>query len=163
MTGFLLILFFSACSFSYKLEGGSLNYDMVKTITIRDFPVRAAVGSSPVGQIFDQALRDRYIEQTRLRSVDNNGDIQIEGEITGYNFQNMAVKEDAYASMTRLTITVHVKYTNTKEQNSDVDQTFSAHGEFQSDLGIDAVQDQLVREIVTQLIDMIYNATVANW
>ena len=154
---------FASCSFSYKFEGGSLNYDLVKTVTIHDFPVRVAVGSSPVDQIFNQALRDRYIERTRLRSVDTNGDIQIEGEITGYNFQPFAVQGDAFSSVTRLTITVRLRYTNTKEPNSDVDQSFSAHSEFSSDRSIDEVQDGLVREIVEQLIDMIYNATVANW
>jgi hypothetical protein len=164
MTGVVfLLLFLQACSFSYSFQGGKLNYDIVKTITIKDFPNRAPLVYPPLSQSFDQALRSRYIEQTRLVPVSNNGDIEIEGEITNYDVQGMAVKEDAYASRTRLTITVRVKYVNHKELNSDVDQSFSASREFDAARSIDEVQDALIREIVDELIDQIYNATVANW
>jgi hypothetical protein len=164
------VLFFSfilfilpSCSVSYSFHGGKLNYDLVKTITIHDFPNRAPLVYPPLSQVFDQALRNRFIEQTRLFPVSNNGDIEIEGEITGYDIQGIAVKADAYASQTRLTISVRLKYTNNKEANSDVEQTFSAYSEFDSSSSLDEVQDELVKKIVDELIDMIYNATVANW
>jgi len=163
----IFILFFSfilySCSFSYSFQGGKLNYDVVKTITIHDFPNRATLVYAPLAQVFDQALRNRYIEQTRLVPVSNNGDIQIEGEITGYDIQGTAVKADAFASQTRLTITVKVSYINNKEPDSDVEQSFSAFREYPSERMLDEVQDGLIREIVDELIDLIYNATVANW
>jgi hypothetical protein len=140
-----------------------LNYDVVKTITIQDFPNRAALVYPPLAPAFDQALRNRFIEQTRLMPVDNNGDIEIEGEITGYDVQGTAVKDDAYASRTKLTVTIRVRYTNHKEEGSDVEQTFSAFREYDATRSLDEVQDGLIREIVDELIDMIYNATVANW
>jgi hypothetical protein len=154
---------FSACSFSLSFQGGKLNYDVVKTIVIRDFPNRAPLVYPMLAQIFDQSLRNRFIEQTRLTPVSNNGDIEIDGEITNYDIQGTAVKEDAYASQTKLTISVRVRYVNNKEANSDVDQTFSAFREYPSSSSLDEVQDKLAREIVDELIDMIYNATVANW
>lgn len=154
---------FTACSITsfYSFQGGRLNYDFVKTITIREFPNRTP-NYPLLSQVLDQALRKRYIEQTRLVPVDNNGDIEIEGEITGYNIQGMAVKEN-FESLTRLTITVRVKYTNHKEQNSDIDQTFSAFQEFDAARSIDEVQDNLVSQIIDELVDKIYNETVANW
>ena len=166
MLSLFIILFSSilnACSMSYSFQGGRLNYDVVKTITIQDFPNRAALVEPSLSHIFDQALRNRFIEQTRLVPVPNNGDIQIEGEITGYDIQGMAVREDAFASQTRLTITVRVIYTNNKEQDSDIDQSFSSFREYPSDRQLQDVQDGLIREIVSDLIDMIYNATVGNW
>jgi hypothetical protein len=159
----IAIFCFTACSVSYSFQGGKLNYDLVKTISISEFPNRAPLVYPPLSQAFDQALRNRFVEQTRLVSVANNGDITIEGEITGYGIQGMAVKEDAYSSVTRLTVTVHVKYTNHKEPNSDVDQSFSASREYPASESLDAVQDGLISEIVDELVDMIYNATVANW
>jgi hypothetical protein len=159
----LFIPFISSCSFTYSFQGGKLNYDIVKTIVIQDFPNRAPLVYPPLSQVFDQSLRNRFIEQTRLVPVSNNGDIEIEGEITNYDVQGTAVKEDAYASQTRLTISVRLRYTNNKEPDSDVDQTFSAFREYPSERSLDEVQDGLIREIVDELIDMIYNATVANW
>jgi len=157
------LLIYSSCRISYSFQGGKLNYELVKTITIQDFPNRAAMVYPPLAPAFDQALRNRFIEQTRLVAVDYNGDIEIEGEITGYNVQGTAVKDDAYASRTKLTITVHLRYTNHKEEGSNVDQSFSAFREYDATKSLDEVQDGLMREIIDELIDLIYNATVANW
>ena len=161
MTCFLLILLV-ACSVSYKLEGGSINYDLTKTIHVSDFPNRTPF-YSPLAAMFNLALRKRFIEQTRLKEVSSNADIEIEGEINSFDVANMAVKSDAYASQARLTITVHVLYTNNKESGKSVDQTFSANREFPSTQSIDEVQDRLVPEIISDLVDQIYNSTVANW
>ena len=151
-----------SCSVSYKFEGGSVNYDLTKTIHISDFPNRTP-SYSPMSSMFNLALRKRFIEQTRLKEVSANADIEMDGEITNFDVAGMAVKQDAYASQTRLTITVRVKYTNNKEAGKDVDQSFSASQEFPSTKSIDEVQDELVKKIIDELVDMIYNATVANW
>jgi hypothetical protein len=122
----LILLFILSCSFSYKFEGGTINYEKTKTIRIQDFPNRATLVYPSLAQIFEQRLRDRYIEQTRLVPVSSNADIEISGEITRYDIQGLAIKEDAYASQTRLTIAVRVQYVNNKEPDQDIDQTFSA-------------------------------------
>jgi hypothetical protein len=157
-----LTLCLSSCSISYKFEGGSVNYDLTKTIRISEFPNRTAFYPE-LTQIFDLALRKRFIEQTRLKEVSNGGDIEIEGEITSFDVAGMAVKEDAYSSQTRLTISVRVQYVNNKEASKDVDQSFSAYKEFPSTSDLTAVQDELIKQIVDELVDQIYNATVANW
>jgi hypothetical protein len=151
-----------ACSISYKLEGGSINYDMTKTIHISEFPNRTP-NYPLLTQVFDLALRKRFIEQTRLKEASNNADIEIEGEITGYHLAGQAVKADDYASKTRLTVSIRVHYINNKEANKDLDQTFSAFREFDSNSPLESVENQLIEEIVNELVDMIYNATVANW
>jgi hypothetical protein len=56
-----------------------------------------------------------------------------------------------------------VHYVNNKEAGKDLDKTFSAYKEFDSSSFSDAVQDQLAGEIVNEIVDMIYNETVANW
>jgi hypothetical protein len=166
-TAFVVVFIFfllPSCSVSYSFQGGKLNYDLLKTITIHDFPNRTSSDYPLLSQVFGQELRNRFIEQTRLLPVSSNGDIEIEGEITGYSIQNTAVKEDAYGSQTRLTITVRLKYTNNKEANSDVDQTFSANREFSSDQFLDeSAKEGYIKLIIADLIDSIYNATVANW
>jgi len=158
----LLTILLVSCSISYKLEGGSINYDLTKTIHISDFPNRTPFYSQ-LSAMFNLALRKRFIEQTRLKEASSNADIEIEGEINNFDVANMAVKSDAYASQARLTISVHVQYTNNKETGKNVDQTFSANRDFPSTQSIDDVQDQLVPQIISDLIDQIYNSTVANW
>jgi hypothetical protein len=158
--GVLCLVF--ACSFSYGFEGGSINYDKTKTILISSFPNRTSFYPE-MTQVFDQALRKRFVEQTRLKEVSSNPDIEIGGEITAYTLTPMAVKSDAYASQTRLTLTVKVNYVNNKEISKDVNQTFSSFQEFDSSESLDSVEDQLVKTLIDDLIDQIYNATVARW
>jgi hypothetical protein len=156
------VFFLVSCSVSYKFEGGSVNYDLTKTIHISDFPNRTPF-YSPLSQMFNLALRKRFIEQTRLKEVSANADIELEGEITNFDIMGMAVKADAYSSQTRLTITVHLQYINNKEAGKNVDSSFSAFQEFPSTQSVNDVQDQLVPKIIDDLVDQIYNATVANW
>jgi hypothetical protein len=160
--GIALLVSMVSCSISYGFNGGSINYDLTKTIRIAEFPNRTPYYPQ-FSQLFDLALRKRFIEQTRLKSVSNGGDIELEGEITSFNISGTAVKEDAYASQTRLTISVRIQYVNNKEKGKDVDQTVSAFKEFPSTSSLDSVQDELVKQIIDELVDMIYNATVANW
>lgn len=159
-----LILIFQACSISYKFNGAALDYDIYKTISISQFPIRAALVYPPLQQTFENQITDMITRQTRLRVVDsNNTDLRLEGEITGYTLSPQAVNEDAYASQTRLTITVRVKYIDNKKEGQDIDQTFSAYRDFSSTELLTDVQDELCTQISKELSDLIFNATIGNW
>ena len=158
------ILVFQACSISYKFNGAALDYDIYKTISISQFPIRAALVYPPLQQTFENQITDMITRQTRLRVVDsNNTDLRLEGEITGYTLSPQAVNEDAYASRTRLTITVRVKYIDNKNEAQGVDQTFSAYRDFSSNELLTDVQDELCTQISKELADLIFNATIGNW
>ena len=160
LVGFVLL---TACSVSYTFNGASIDYTKVKTITIKDFPNQAPMVYPPLAQQFTEGLKDIYVRQTRLSMVRDNGDLEIEGEITGYDLAALAVQEDALSSRTKLTITVKVRYTNRTNSEEDFEQSFCAYREFDSSRMLQDVQDELCTEIVEELADQIYNATVANW
>ena len=92
-----------------------------------------------------------------------SGDINLEGEITNYDLTPQAVKQDAYASETRLTVAVKVRYTNKANPEQDFDRSFSAYRDFSSSELLSDVQDDLINEIVDELTESIFNATLANW
>lgn len=159
-----LVIIFQACSISYKFNGSALDYSIYKTISISQFPIRAALVYPPLQQTFETQLNNMIERQTRLRVIDsNNTDLRMEGEITGYSLSPQAVNEDAYASQTRLTITVRVKYINNKQEGQDIDQTFSAYRDFSSNELLTDVQDELCNQICKELTDLIFNATIGNW
>lgn len=160
---FLTLALLVSCSISYKFNGASIDYTKVKTISIKDFPNQASLVYPVLSQMFTDKLKDIYIRQTRLEMVKDNGDLDIEGEIIGYELAAMAVKEDAYASRTKLTITVRVRYTNQSKPEEDFEQSFSAYREFDANQMLQQVQEELCTEITEELVDQIYNATVANW
>ncbi|MDD6080726.1 MAG: LptE family protein [bacterium] len=160
---FLGLLIATACSISYKFNGASIDYTKVKTIMISDFTNQASYVNPTLAPEFTEELKDIYIRQTRLEQVTSNGDLALEGEVTGYDFTPMAVKEDALASQTRLTITVRVRYMNNTNPDEDFEQSFSAYREFDSNLMLQQVESSLCAEIIEEIVDQVYNATVANW
>ena len=159
----LCLLIATACSISYKFNGASIDYTKVKTIMISDFTNQASYVNPTLAPEFTEELKDIYIRQTRLEQVTSNGDLALEGEVTGYDFTPMAVKEDALASQTRLTITVRVRYMNNTNPDEDFEQSFSAYREFDSNLMVQQVESSLCAESIEEIVDQVYNATVANW
>ena len=146
------------------MNGSMLNYDIYKTIYISEFPIRAALVYPPLQQTFENKLLDGVARQTRLNVVSNpNSDLEMSGEITGYSLSPQAVGEDAYATQTRMTITVRVKYVDHKNEANSIDQSFSAYRDFPSSEMLTDVQDQLCEEISSDLVDLIFNATLGNW
>ncbi|WP_295730073.1 LptE family protein [uncultured Muribaculum sp.] len=158
-----LTLIATSCTISYKFNGSAIDYNVYKTIHIGQFPIRAALVYPPLQQTFENALLDYVARNTRLQVNDGMSDLNLEGEITGYSLSPQAVTENAIASKTRLTITVRIRYTDSKNDKNNVDQSFSAYQDFDSNEMLTDVQEQLCQEITDQLIDLIFNATLGNW
>lgn len=162
----VLLMSLTGCTISkfYSLNGASLDYNVYKTISFSDFPIRAALVYPPLQQLFETKLSDMVAQNTRLQVLDSPAtDLRMEGEITGYTLTPQAVGENAYATQTRLTITVRIKYINNKNDALSVDQSYSAYRDFDSNQMLTDVQDQLCNEICDDLKDLIFNATLGNW
>ena len=154
----------TACTISYKFNGSSINYDKVKTISFDNFPNRsAAFVWGPMESMFNTALQDKYMQQTRLRQVRQNGDLQLSGEITNYDAYNKGVGSDGYSTMAELRMTVNVRFVNNANHDEDFEQRFSATTQYDSSQQLTAVQEELVTQMVEDIVDQIFNATVANW
>lgn len=153
----------SSCSMSYKFNGASVDYSVTKTLLLANFPNQAPLVYPPLEQRFNEDLKDQFTRNTKLRFVDQNPDLEIEGEIVGYELTPMAVQEDALASETRLTLSVRMRYRNNKVQGQDKEETISAYRNFPSDQMLTDVQDQLISELTKDIIDQIFNSTMSNW
>ncbi len=153
----------ASCTISYKFNGASIDYSKVKSITVADFTNQATLVNPSLVNTFNDALKDAYSRQTRLEQTRRGGDLQVEGEITTYSLTPLSIGADAYAAETRLTIGVRVRYTNNTNSEEDFERTFSANRTFPSTSTLEDVQDQLCEEMVEELVDQIFNATVANW
>lgn len=154
----------AACTVSYKFNGSSINYDKVKTISFENFPNRsAAFVWGPMESMLNTALQDKYMQQTRLKQVRQNGDLQLSGEITNYDAYNKGVGSDGYSTMAELKMTVNVRFVNNTNHAEDFEQQFSASREYNSTQQLSAVQEGLVNQMIDEIVEQIFNATVANW
>lgn len=158
----LLVTLLTACSISYSFTGTKINYDLIKTIQIDKIVNRAPYGWAPMEATFNNELQDLYANQTRLKLVKRGGDLQIAGEITGYDQFNKSVSADGYASQVQLRMTVNIRFNNTK-MNQSWERQFSATSQYDSNQQLSAVQETLVNEMVADICDQIFNATVADW
>ena len=152
-----------ACSVSYKFNGSSINYDKVKTISIENFPIKSEYVYAPLATRFNEDLKDIFVRQTRLQLVKRNADLEIDGEIVGYNQYNQSVQAEGYSSETKLTLTVNVRFVNNTNHTEDFEQQFTAFRVYPSNQLLSAVQDTYIAEMSKEITDQIFNATVANW
>ena len=159
----LIIIGLNACSISYKMNGASIDYSKTRSISIVDFPITAELVYMPLSQQFSQQLRDVYAKQTRLQVIRTGGDLHLEGEITGYQLSPVAIGADAFASQTRLSVTIAVRFSNGKNPEDDFEKTYTAFEIFDSSLMLNDVQDELLKKIIETITDQIYNDTVAKW
>ncbi len=158
-----LMIILQGCTISYRFNGSAINYDIYRSIDITEFPIRAALVYPPLQQTFENKLLDYVTRQTKLQEIDGPADIEMSGEITGYSLSPQAVGSDAYATETRLTISVRVKYVDNKNPTNNLDQTFTAYRQFSSSLMLTDVQDDLCNQISEELVNLIFNATLGNW
>lgn len=159
----LLTLLLAGCSIKYSLNGASIDYTKIKTVSITDFHNLAPTVYPPLAQRFTEDLKDRFQRQTRLRDIPTNGDLSIEGEIVGYDLSAEAVQENAFAAKTRLTLRINVRFTNKVNEEESFEREFTSFGTFDSSQMFVDVQDQLCQELTKDIINQIFNATVENW
>ena len=158
----LLLCALTACSISYRFTGTSINYDVIKTIQIDKIANRAPYGWAPMEAILNNKLQDVYANQTRLKLVKRGGDLHVAGEIVNYDQFNKGISADGYASQVQLRITVNLRFENAKT-NQKWEKQFTATSQYDSTQQLTAVQETLVTEMVKDLCDQIFNATVADW
>lgn len=159
----VMILLLVSCSVSYKFNGASIDYTKTKTIQIADFPIRSSYVWAPMASIFNNQLKDVFANHTRLIQVKRNGDMKIEGEITQYSQRNKAVTAEGTSAQAELSMTVNVRFTNNANHSEDFEKQFTATSTFETTQSLNSVQEELVTQMVEDITDQIFNATVANW
>ena len=143
------------------------------TISIQTFYDEVGTGPPNLSQLFTEKIKDYYQQNTSLTLVPTEGDLQLEGSITGYRLTPMAPRasgsqnfEDTdIAALQRLTITVKVTYLSTQDDTFDFEgQSFSFYQDYDPEKeDFNSIEATLVEEIYDAIILDIFNATVANW
>lgn len=147
---------------NYSFSGTSIQPD-VKTVTINYFDYKALKVNPNLSNDLTEALRDKFRKLTKLEQVDMDGDLELQGEVTGYDVRAAAVTANEVAAQNRLTVTVKLKFTNRKYPEDDFEKNFSAYSDYDSSNSLDAVESSLCQEIIDKLVEDMFNASVAQW
>ena len=157
----LLMFVLAACGI-YKFNDTSIAPD-VHTISVYTIENKAMKVNPMLSNTLTVALQDQYRKLTKLEMLEDGGDLEVSGFIASYDVTPTAVTSQEVAAQNRLTITVKITFKNNKHPEEDFEKSFAAFQDFDSAISLDAVEAQLVDEIVEILVEDIFNATVANW
>ena len=147
----------------YSFSGTSIDSD-VNTITINYFEYKAQTVNPSLSNDITEALRTRFRRMTRLEQVEQDGDLEIVGQVTGYAVAPAAITANEVAARNKLTVTVQVDFINRKHPEEDFEKkSFSNYAEYDSTNSLDAVEQTLCAEIIDKIIEDIFNAIVAQW
>lgn len=159
---FIGLLLLNGCSVKYSFTGASIPPE-VKTINIQYFPNNASLVEPTLSQKLTDALREKFTSETNLVLVTEGGDLVMEGSVTDYRTQPVAIQGNDQAALNRLTITVDVVYTNTVDDKMSFDSKFTRYADYSSDQNLSDVQEALIEEINEMLVVDIFNKAVINW
>jgi hypothetical protein len=148
----------------YSFTGVSIPSD-VSTIYIPFFPDNSASGLADLSEQLNNALVNRFVNQTRLRLVssEDQADIILNGSITGYSNQPFSVSGDQTASLNRVQISVNATFLYTRDDDPLWTRTFNGQSEY------DPASNPLEGESVsaTEALDRVaqnmFNDSVGRW
>ena len=165
MKKFLLCIAIALAAVScgiYSFTGTNIQPD-VKTITFPLVEYKALRVNPSLANDLTEALQDKFRKLTSLEQVEEDGDLELVCEVTGYDIKAQAVTANEVAAQNRLTVTVKIEFTNRKYPEDDVSQSFSAYEDYDSNNSLDAVEGSLCETIIEKIVEDIFNATVAQW
>lgn len=166
IVGLILILGLlgvSGCGLSVKYTTSGASTDGMNSCRVAYFQNLADIVNPSLSQEITEMLKDKIISQTSLELVDGPSDAIFEGEIIGYTTDPAAITGNETAALNRFTITIKVKYSNLIDSTQDFETTFKHFSEYDSQSSLDAVEGELVPEILEKIIDDIFNRAFVNW
>ena len=158
----LCLLLLHGCTGGYSFTGASIPPG-AKTISVATFPNYAATVNPQLSSKLTEELRQMFSSQTPLSVTNADGDLQISGQIVGYDTRASALSSSDEVSMNRLTITIKVKFVNRIDPEADFEQSFSRYRDYAASQDFSSVESGLMSEIVTELCEDIFNKSVVNW
>lgn len=157
---FSLLTVLTQCTVNYSFRGISTD---ANSVSIQFFENFAPLAPPTLSQGFTESMKDIFLQQTNLKILSQNGELQFEGEITNYRTEPVAITGDEQTALNRLSITVNVRFTNTLNEKQNFERTFTRYEDYDSSQSLSSVEADLVESIVDQLTQDILNAAIGDW
>lgn len=157
----LILIAFQSCGIYSFTPPTSIKAD---TYQVNRFENTSLLFEPGLDRDFKLALEDLIQNQTNYRLVPNGGELIYEGEITDYRIAPTNSTANNTAAQNRLTISVKVSFINTKNEEDNLEQTFSFFYDFPASSQLTgATKETAHEEILDRLTQDIFNATLARW
>jgi len=160
----LLMVVGAAGCLRYSFTGVTIPAN-VRTIYIPFFPDQSGSGLGDLSDQLNEAMINRFINQSRLQLTDSpeNADVVIEGSITSYSNRPFSVAGDQRANLNRVQISVRATYRYTENDSPEWQKSFS--GNFEYDPVEDPVDGESTAafEALSRIADNMFSDAMGSW
>jgi hypothetical protein len=163
LIAFIIVTTIQSCGV-YSFTGADIDYSTTKTYQVNFFQNNAPIVEPGLDRDFTLQLQDLILNQTNLDLVTNNGDLIYEGEIVEYYIAPITATSQSTAAQNRLTISINVRFINTKDMEKDIEKRFSFYFDYSGSTQLTgSALDDAVNTIFERISQDIFNSTLANW
>jgi len=161
---YTLILFMLAgCkSCKYSLSGINIPPD-VKNISVAFFNNQAQLVNPNLSQKFTELLKDKFIRETSLALVPENGDFKVSGSIVDYKTEIAATNSATGSARNRFVMRVKVVFESPKHKEMNFTEEFSNFQEFNATDNFQSLENALSEEVSRQIVQAIFNRIALKW
>lgn len=146
----------------YSFKNASVSPDL-KYFFVEDFRITARNAPATIDTDFEEALKNKIRNESRLVLDREKAQILFSGAVSGYSVQSLAPQPGETVALNRLQITITLKYQDLENEDKDWNKSFSEYAEFGSDLTLSDVEAELLITIFEQLTENVFNEAFGDW
>lgn len=148
----------------YSFTGASIP-EGVNTIYIPFFPDQSGSGLGDLGDRLNQALIERFVNQSKLQlaNSESEADAVLTGTISSYSNRPFSIGGNEQAEQNQVSISVRATFTYASADEPEWNKSFSGKGTF--DPADDPIEgeEEAAEEALTQIANNMFNDAVSNW
>ncbi len=112
-----------------------------------------------------ESIKDGIQNRTKLLLTGSadQAQIQIEGAVTNYNVSPIALQEGDNAAQNRLTISARFTIYISEPEEDEMTLTSNRFMDYSSSQDLSSVEEALLEEINTQIVQDVINKLLSNW
>lgn len=148
----------------YSFTGVSIPSD-VRTVYIPFFADNSASGLAFLSDDLNEALLNRFVNQSRLNLTNNpdEADAKLEGRIINYRNSPFSVAGDQRATLNRVEITVRASFKYKNEERPEWDKNFNGVAEFDPNEDPIDGERNAVLEAMERVAQNMFNDALGSW
>lgn len=153
----------SGC-FRYSFTGTSIP-EGVNSIYIPFFADQSSSGVSNLSDLLNQALVDRFINQTKLNLANSRGtaDAVLEGSIVRYSNEAFSITGEEQTSLNEVTIGVRATFQYTDKEKAEWSSSFTGSETYDTNEDPIEGETNAAEEALSQIANNMFNDAVSGW
>lgn len=157
-----IVCFFSPSCKIYRFTDASVDPNW-KTFTMAQTINRATLQNPNAAPNFTEALKTKFLRDTRLALNREDGDLDFSATIIEYNIEPVAITGVETTAQNRLNISIKIDCVNKSDKTKSFSQVFRDGENYDASRQFSDLETSLVNTIYDRLVQQIFNRTFGNW